>query len=412
VLRRLLDRVESQFTGKGRLAYFFALYEAIDTFFYTPKKVTEKLVHIRDTLDYKRLMMIVVVALTPVTLMAMYNTGYQANLAYADVGVSVGQAEGGRADVLRWLGLGVDPASVLDCFVLGAMYFLPVYVVCMAVGGVWELIFAFVRKHEVNEGFLVTGLLFPLTLPPTIPWWQVAVGISFGVVIGKEIFGGTGKNFLNPALTARAFLFFAYPGQIIGDTVWIAGPDGYTGATSLGIVATQGMEAVTDTFGQWAGWWDSFVGFIPGSMGETSTLGCLFGAAVLIFTGIGSWRIMLSMVTGAAVASVLLFMMGPAVMGLATAPAFQMPPHWHLVVGGFAFGTVFMATDPVSASMTRTGQWYYGSLIGVAVMMVRVVNPAYPEGAMLAILLGNTFAPTIDYYVVKANIRRRALRHA
>jgi Na+-transporting NADH:ubiquinone oxidoreductase subunit B len=253
----------------------------------------------------------------------------------------------------------------------------------------------------VNEGFFVTGLLFPLTLPPTIPLWQVAVGISFGVVVGKEIFGGTGRNFLNPALTARAFLFFAYAKQISGDSVWTA-VDGFSGATPLGVLATDGFAAVKQSYHLS----DCFLGNIQGSMGETSVVACLIGAAFMIVAGVASWRIMLSMLIGALGTATLFFALFEA--GFTKTAAFAMEPHWHLVVGGFAFGTVFMATDPVSATVTNVGQWIYGFFIGVVVLLVRVVNPAFPEGTMLAILLGNTFAPLIDYYVVKANIRRRA----
>ncbi|MDD8051035.1 MAG: NADH:ubiquinone reductase (Na(+)-transporting) subunit B, partial [Verrucomicrobiota bacterium] len=333
-------------------------------------------------------------------LMAMFNVGLQANTAMQQMGIEA--APGWRGLILGWIGGGYSPSNIWSNLVHGALYFLPVYIVTMAVGGFWEVLFAMVRKHEVNEGLFVTGLLFPLTLPPTIPLWQVAIGITFGVVIAKEVFGGTGMNFLNPALAARAFLFFAYPAQISGDAVWTA-VDGFSGATALGIGALEGLEGIT----QQITWWQAFVGTIQGSMGETSTLAALLGAVLLIVTGIGSWRIMLSMVLGAVGFAALLFAMGSP-----TNPMFGVPPHWHLVLGGFAFGTIFMATDPVSASFTQRGQWVYGFLIGVLVIMVRVINPAYPEGTMLAILLGNAFAPLIDYYVVKGNIKRRALRHA
>jgi Na+-transporting NADH:ubiquinone oxidoreductase subunit B len=295
---------------------------------------------------------------------------------------------------------------------LGALYFVPVYIVTMAAGGFWEVMFGIVRKHEVNEGFLVTGMLIPLTLPPTIPLWQVAIGTSFGVVIGKEVFGGTGKNFLNPALTARAFLFFAYPGNMTGEKIWTA-VDGYSGATPLAALAeadvATGMAAITSSGegGLGISWADAFLGSIPGSMGETSTLACLFGALVLILTRIGSWRIMAAVVAGALATSGLL-----NVIGSSTNSMFQMPPHWHFVVGGLAFGLVFMATDPVSAAMTEVGKWIYGGLIGGLTILVRVVNPAYPEGVMLAILLGNVFAPLIDWFVVQAHIKRRMARSA
>jgi len=282
----------------------------------------------------------------------------------------------------------------------GALYFLPVFIVCNVVGGLWEGLFATLRGHEINEGFLVTGMLFPLTLPPTIPLWQVAVGISFGVVVGKEVFGGTGKNFLNPALTGRAFLYFAYPAAISGNAVWV-GADSYTMATPLGDGAESGMSAVRESMSLM----DAFLGVIPGSMGETSALACLIGAAILIATGIGSWRIILSMTLSTFIFAELLHMIGSD-----TNPMFEMDGLWHMAVGSFAFGCVFMATDPVSSSMTERGRWFYGALIGVMTVLIRVINPAFPEGVMLAILFGNVFAPVIDYVVVNANIKRRLAR--
>ena len=278
----------------------------------------------------------------------------------------------------------------------GALYFIPVYAVCMFVGGHCEVIFSIIRKHEINEGFLVTGMLFPLTLPATIPLWQVAVGIAFGVVVGKEIFGGTGKNFLNPALTARAFLYFAYPTKISGDAVWTA-VDGYTGPTILGAVATapqvgyEGLSKLGDSLQSGGTWFTYFIGNVHGSMGETSTLACLIGAVILIAAGIGSWRIMSGVVVGMTVFSVFLGLVG-------SSPAYNIMPWWHLVIGGFAFGTVFMSTDPVSASMTQTGRYIYGFLIGFMTVLVRSMNPAFPEGIMLAILFANVFAPTIDWF--------------
>ncbi len=408
-LRAFLDRIAPYFQKGEKLEKLYPLYEVIDTFFYTSAEVTPGRCHVRDAMDLKRVMSAVLVALIPCVVMAMYNTGLQANTAMQTV-ADVAEAPGWRGVVLGLLGVGYDPGSLWDNLLHGAAYFIPIYVVCMAVGIGWEVLFAVVRKHEVNEGLFVTGLLFPLTLPATIPLWQVALGTTFGVVVGKEVFGGTGRNFLNPALTARAFLFFAYPAQISGDAVWTA-VDGFTGATALSLGATpEGMQAVT---GQMS-WWDAFVGTIPGSMGETSTLACLIGAAILIATGIGSWRIMVSMLVGAmALAGAMALGTGTSDAGIADKfPMFAMPVHWHLVLGGFAFGLVFMATDPVSAAMTNVGQYIYGALIGVLVIVVRVFNPGFPEGTMLAILFGNTFAPLIDYYVVRTNIRRRALRHA
>lgn len=405
-LRNMLDKVEPMFEKGGKLEKAYPLYEAADTFLFSPKDTTKTNAHVRDALDLKRMMSTVIAALVPCILMAMYNTGLQANLAIQDLGLE-GQS-GWRGQVISALGLGYDPTNILACFLHGALFFLPVYAVCMAVGGTWEAIFATIRGHEINEGFLVTGMLFPLTLPPTIPLWQVALGISFGVVVGKEIFGGTGKNFLNPALTARAFLYFAYSNQIVGDTVWTAA-DGFSGATPLGAAAiaptTKGATeaAMIESVGSFN---NAFFGFIQGSMGETSTLACLIGAAILIATGIGSWRIMAGCVVGALGLSGLLYSLGSA-----TNPVFGVSPLWHLVIGGFAFGTVFMATDPVSAAMTNKGKWIYGILIGLMTILIRVINPAYPEGIMLAILFGNVFAPLIDYFVVQANINRRLTRY-
>ncbi|MCP4911618.1 MAG: NADH:ubiquinone reductase (Na(+)-transporting) subunit B [Oligoflexia bacterium] len=397
VLRDFLDSQHPHFVNGGKLEKFYPIYEMIDTFIYTPADRAEGSVHVRDALDLKRLMSTVAIALIPAIIMAMYNTGYQANNVLAAAGTTA--VEGWRAAILMFLGLPFDPSNIISNLLHGALYFFPIFLVTQIAGGFWEVLFATVRKHEINEGFLVTGMLFPLTLPPTIPLWQVAVGISFGVVVGKEVFGGTGKNFLNPALTARAFLFFAYPAEISGDAVWTA-VDGYTGATILGQAAAGGMEAVTYTFSQ------AFLGLVPGSMGETSALACLLGAGYLIYTGIGSWRIMASMTGATIVFAALLNMIGSD-----TNMMFEMSPLWHLVVGGFAFGCVFMATDPVSASMTQKGQYFYGALIGLMVVLVRVINPAFPEGTMLAILFGNCFAPLIDYFVVDKNIKRRELRN-
>ena len=400
-LRKFFDQIKPLFERGGKFEKYYPLFEAIDTFFYTPDEVTTTAPHVRDSLDLKRMMIVVVWALTPCVLMAMWNTGCQANLAMQAMNIE--SAAGWRGAVLTGLNIGYDPASLWANFFHGALYFVPLYIVSMVVGGIWEVIFASVRKHDMHEGFLVTGLIFPLTLPPNLPLWQVALGISFGVVIGKEIFGGTGRNFLNPALAGRAFLYFAYPAQNSGDSVWTA-VDGFSGATPLGALATAdvstGMEAIDVT------WSQAFLGTMQGSLGETSTLACLIGAVILIATGVGSWRTMLSMLLGGmAFAGLLNF------IGSDTNPMFQMSPMWHLVVGSFAFGLVFMATDPVSGAMTDTGKWYYGAFIGIITILIRVVNPAYPEGVMLAILLGNVFAPLIDYFVLQTNIKRRLVRN-
>jgi Na+-transporting NADH:ubiquinone oxidoreductase subunit B len=402
-LRRFLDRQARHFEKGGKLERLHALYEAADTFVYTPGTVTRGLTHVRDAIDLKRVMMVVVVALLPAVAMAMYNTGWQAHRAIA----------AGAAPLATWqttameaLGLPFDPASLWACIVHGALYYLPILVVTLAAGGAAEGIFAAVRGHEINEGFLVTWMLFPLILPPTIPLWQVALGILFGVVIGKEIFGGTGMNVLNPALTARAFCFFAYPAEISGDNVWIAArtsPDGVSGATWLARAASGGLAELE----QGVTWKDAFLGLIPGSMGETSTLACLIGAVILILTGIGSWRIMAALVAGSWATTLLL-----NAVGSDTNLLINVPFHWQVVLGGWAFGAVFMATDPVSAAHTNTGRLVYGFGIGVMAILVRVLNPAYPEGMMLAILFMNVFASTIDHFVVEAGIRRRKARHA
>ncbi|MCH9006761.1 NADH:ubiquinone reductase (Na(+)-transporting) subunit B [candidate division KSB1 bacterium] len=396
IFRNFLESQEKHFVAGGKLERLYPLYEATYTFMYTPGTVTQTASHVRDALDLKRMMIIVVVSLIPAVAMGMYNTGLQANLALQKL--SLAAVEGWRGSVLAALGIGIDAGSVLDNVVHGALYFIPLYLITIAAGGVWEVVFATVRRHEITEGFLVTSLLFPLTLPPDIPWWQVVIGISFGVVIGKEIFGGVGMNILNPALTARAFLYFAYPAQISGDAVWVA-VDGFSRATPLAELADPVLKlSVTMR--------EAFIGIIPGSIGETSTLACLIGAFVLIVTRIGSWRIMLSVVLGMVGLSALLNFVGSA-----TNPMFQVTPAWHFVLGGFAFGAVFMATDPVSAAMTLQGQWFYGILIGALTVLVRVINPAFPEGMMLAILFGNLFAPIIDKIFINRNIKRRLLNY-
>ena len=398
-LRNLLDAIHPHVAKGGKFEKLYTLYEMVDTFLFTPGETTKGGTHLRDALDLKRMMISVVIALQPVLIMAAYNTGLQANKALAGLGIL--RADGWRGSLLYNLGIGINPDSVVACIAHGLLYFMPIFLVVQLVGGFWESQFALIRGHEINEGFLVTGMLFPLTLPATIPLWQVALGVSFGVVVGKEVFGGTGKNFLNPALTGRAFLFFAYPGEISGDKVWTA-VDGFSGATPLSLAASEGHTGLVASYS----WFDAFVGTVPGSMGETSALACLLGAGYLLVTGVASWRIMLSTVAGAFVFATMFYAIGSD-----TNPMFSVTPGWHLVLGGFAFGLVFMATDPVSAAMTFRGQFVYGFLIGFMVIMIRVVNPAYPEGMMLAILFGNTCAPLIDHYVLKANIKRRKLRN-
>jgi len=416
-LRKFLDKQEHHFLPGGKLEKLYPLWEANDSFLFTPGSVTKGPTHVRDALDLKRMMVTVVVALLPCFFMAMYNTGLQSNLAvgtHLDQGVVA--IQGWQNAIYQWMGFSYDPSDMLACVVHGALYFLPIFIVTFAVGGAIEVLFSIVRKHEVNEGFLVTGFLLPLTLPATMPLWQVALGVAFGVLVGKEVFGGTGMNVLNPALTGRAFLFFAYPAEISGDKPWIAAdfsgaslsstlPDGVSGATWLGKAAAssdalKGMEFMGPE------WMDSFIGLVPGSMGETSALACLIGAVILIATQIGSWRTMLGVVIGT-------FVMANMLHGIEsdTNHMFAIPFHWHIVLGGWAFGMVFMATDPVSSAFTDKGKLIYGFLIGVLVVLVRVVNPAYPEGMMLAILFMNMFAPFIDHFFVQANIKRRLARH-
>jgi Na+-transporting NADH:ubiquinone oxidoreductase subunit B len=419
-LRNRLDAMAPHFEKGGKHHKWYALWEAVDTFFYSPPTVTHAAAHVRDSIDLKRIMILVWMATFPAMFFGMWNAGSQAltvlQLAAAKGATPDMALEGWRYWVVSTFG-GFDPQSIWACFIYGATYFVPIYLVTFIVGGFWEVLFAMKRGHEVNEGFFVTSVLFALICPPTVPLWQVALGITFAVVIAKEAFGGTGKNFVNPALAGRAFLFFAYPAFMSGDTVWTAvnaelwkqGIDGFSGATALGQAKLEGVGAMVRVTPEGLApitWWDAFLGFKPGSVGEVSTLAILLGAVVLLVTRIASWRIMLGVFLG---------MVGMSLtfnaIGSATNPMFATPWYWHLVLGGFAFGLVFMATDPVSASMTNTGKWIFGALIGVMVVMIRVVNPAYPEGMMLAILFGNLCAPLIDYFVMQANIKRRAKRH-
>ena len=396
-LRKVLDNFEHHFQEGGRFQRYYALYEVFDTFLYAPDTVTRSTAHVRDGVDLKRIMITVWLAAFPAMFYGMYNLGFQATDAMA-AGQSV---DSWRGWLIGLLG-GYDASSIWDCFWYGAVFFLPIYITTFLVGIAWEILFAIKRGHEVNEGFFVTSILFALICPPDIPLWQVALGISFGVVIGKEVFGGTGKNFLNPALTGRAFLYFAYPAQMSGDTVWVA-VDGHTGATPLSIAASDGMAALQQQYS----WMDAFIGNIPGSIGETSTLAILLGGVLILATRVASWRIVGGVMLGMIALSSLF-----NVVGSDSNPAFAMPWYWHLVTGGFAFGMIFMATDPVSAAMTDGGKWVFGILIGLLTVLIRVVNPAFPEGIMLAILFGNVFAPLIDYFVVQANVRRRAARYA
>lgn len=400
-LRRVLDDIEPHFKPGGKLAAWYAVYEAVDTIFYTPSRVTVAEPHVRDGIDLKRVMITVWMAAFFPMFYGMYNIGFQANMAIEAMGL---QGSGDWHEAIISVIAGHNPQSVWDNVVYGAAHYIPIYLVVFVAGGFWEVLFAMKRGHEINEGFFVTSILFTLIVPPDIPLWQAALGISFGIVVGKEVFGGTGKNFLNPALTGRAFLYFAYAPQISGDAVWTA-VDGYSGATALSQIATSGLPAIASNTGLELTWLNAFLGQMQGSIGETSTLAILLGGCVLLFTRIASWRIMLGVFLGM-VATSMLF----NAIGSDTNPAFATPWYWHFVLGGFAFGMVYMATDPVSAAMTNTGKLIFGGLIGLMTVVIRVVNPAYPEGVMLAILFANLFAPTVDYYVIKANVARRRAR--
>lgn len=399
-LRNFFDRIEPNFTKGGKYEKLFPIYEMVESFIYTPKTVTTVAPHARSYVDMKRIMTYVVIATIPCILWGMWNTGYQANSAIAALGPE--SATGWRIAILQVFGISLSPDSIFANVMHGLMYFLPIYIVTLVAGGIFEVIFATVRGHEVNEGFLVTSMLYALIMPATTPLWQVALGIIFGVVIGKEVFGGTGKNFLNPALVGRAFLYFAYPAQMSGDAVWTP-VDGFSGATALAVSAAEGYQALA---ADGITWWSAFYGTIQGSIGETSTLACLIGLAFLLITKIANYRLILGCLAGTIAFTWLLNLIGSE-----TNPMFAMPWYWHVVLGGYAFGLAFMVTEPVSASHTNVGRYIYGALIGVMVVLIRVINPAFPEGMMLAILFGNVFAPLIDYFVVQANIKRRARRH-
>ena len=376
-VRDFLDKIKPNFEKGGKFPWLHSTFDAFETFAFVPKTTTTSGAHFRDAMDMKRTMTMVILALMPALLFGTYNIGFQ---HFHSINPELSFFEDFWGNLLY-----------------GAIKILPIIVISYVVGLSIEFGFAQWRKHDVNEGFLVTGMLIPLVMPPDVPLWQVALATAFAVVIGKEVFGGTGMNFLNPALLARAFLFFAFPSSMSGDNVWIAEKaDAFSGATPLAEMMI-GANLPSTSF------WDMLLGIMPGSIGETSSIAILLGAAFLLITGIGSWRIMLSV------------FMGGALMGLTfnlfgSNPYTQIPFYYHYVMGGFMFGAVFMATDPVTAAQTNKGKWIYGILIGVMAVLIRVVNPAYPEGMMLAILLLNVFAPLIDYYVVDANIRKRMKR--
>ncbi|MGS2719271.1 NADH:ubiquinone reductase (Na(+)-transporting) subunit B [Paraglaciecola aestuariivivens] len=399
-LKAFLEKIEPDFEAGGKYEKWYALYEAAATIFYTPGTVTKSTTHVKDSVDLKRIMIMVWMATFPAMFYGMYNIGNQAHNAIMSGAGALPDVW--QAALFTALGgqIGLESTGGLALFLYGACFFVPVYATVFIVGGFWEVLFASVRKHEINEGFFVTSVLFALTLPATIPLWQAALGITFGVVVAKEIFGGTGRNFLNPALSGRAFLYFAYPAQISGDAIWTAA-DGFSGATWLSKAAN---GSVTD----WsinAQWWDAFFGNLQGSMGEVSALAILIGGLFIIYMRIASWRIVAGVAIGIFLFSSLLNFIGSD-----TNPMFAMPWYWHMVIGGMAFGMFFMATDPVSASFTDQGKWAYGILIGFMAVMIRVLNPAFPEGIMLAILFANLWAPLFDFFVAQSNIKRRMAR--
>ncbi|WP_162063674.1 NADH:ubiquinone reductase (Na(+)-transporting) subunit B [Vibrio taketomensis] len=406
-----LEAIAPNFEPGGKYEKFYPVYEAAATIFYTPGTVNKGLTHVRDSVDLKRIMIMVWLATFPAMFWGMYNVGNQSVTALL---ATYGGAELQQVIDASWrvsLVFGSEQALAdstwLGKILLGACYFVPIYATVFIVGGIWEVLFAVVRKHEVNEGFFVSSVLFALILPPTIPLWQAALGITFGIVVAKEVFGGTGRNFLNPALAGRAFLYFAYPANMSGGLVWTAA-DGYSGATPLSQWYDGGKaNLLNNNTGEALPWSDAFLGNLPGSVGEGSTLLIAFAGIVLIAMRIASWRIVAGVIVGLAVTSTLL-----NVVGSATNPMFSMPFHWHFVLGGVAFGTFFMATDPVSAAFTNKGKWAYGILIGVMTIGIRVLNPAYPEGIMLAILFANLFAPLFDFMVKEANAKRRRKRIA
>jgi Na+-transporting NADH:ubiquinone oxidoreductase subunit B len=406
-LRSLNARVKPDFMTGGSKAKWFPIYDAIENFIFSSTKKTTNPIHVRDAIDIQRIMVTVWLAAFPAMFFGMYNIGNQ-TLEYLTL-IGSTNSNDWHHIIINLVGYSQD--SFISKMWIGAVYFIPIYAVTFAVGILWEILFAVVRKHEINEGLFVSSILFALTCPPDLPLWQAAMGITFGIVIGKEVFGGTGKNFLNPALTGRAFLYFAYPSQLSGDKVWIAGlsdngvvPEGFSGATPLGYAAEDGLSGLTDNFS----WFDAFFGHIPGSVGETSIIAIGIAAVILLVTKVASYRIILGTIFGMVLMSSILNLIGSD-----TNPMFQVPWYWHFVIGSFAFGLVFMATEPVSGSGTDAGRWIYGGLIGVTVILIRVVNPAFPEGMMLAILFANLFSPVIDHVVVSRNIakRKRALSY-
>ena len=387
-LQNILDKSKPHFEKGGKFESLYPVFEATDTILFSTNEVTESGPHIRDSIDTKRIMILVVISLIPLYIFGAANVGYQNAVAF---------------DLER---------STWQNFWVGFGKIIPIIAVTFASGAFWELLFAIVRKHPVSEGFLVTCALIPLTMPPGIPLWQIAIATSFGIVIGKEIFGGVGMNIFNPALMARVFIFFTYPTKISGDKVWIAGPDGYSGATALAVPASeQGQNAVSllQNVGQFDfSWWNLFWGWVPGSIGETSKILILLSAFFLMYVKIINFRVVFGSVIGLVATAILTNLFSP----LSTNTMFSIPPHFHLVMGSFLFGTIFMATEPVTGCHTNQGRWIYGIIFGSLTVIIRSINPAYPEGVMLSILFVNAFAALIDWFVVQSNIKRRAARHA
>ncbi|MEE8335301.1 MAG: NADH:ubiquinone reductase (Na(+)-transporting) subunit B [Candidatus Neomarinimicrobiota bacterium] len=388
IFKKIFDYARPKFEEGGPLEKFYAVFEATDTIFFSTDKVTESGPHIRDSIDIKRVMVLVVAALIPLYVFGAINIGFQAGLSK---GFNYGW----------WNNL-----------ITGFKIILPVFLVTFAAGAFWEILFALIRKHEINEGFFVTCSLIPLIMPPTIPLWQVAVATSFGVVIGKEIFGGIGMNIFNPALVARAFIFFAYPGKISGDKVWIGGVEGYSGATALAIPAGQTDANAVSLLGNFSqfdfSWWNMFLGWVPGSIGETSKVLIIAGALFLVITKIANYRVMAGAILGLIITALLTNLMAP----FSSNTMLNLPPHYHLVMGGFLFAVAFMVTEPVTGAHTDRGRWIYGFLIGFLTVVIRSINPAYPEGTMLAILMMNAFAPLIDWFMVRRDIKNRISRYA
>ena len=400
VIRNFFDNQKPNFSPGGKREKYFPLYDVFENLFFLSKNKTTNPIHVRDAIDIQRVMAIVWISTFPAMFFGMYNIGSQ-SLEYLSL---INSQNTGDWHHYLINPVGYNPDNFINKFWFGAMYFIPIYAVTFIVGFAWEMLFAIIRKHEINEGFFVSSVLFALSCPPDIPLWQAALGITFGIVIGKEIFGGTGKNFLNPALTGRAFLYFAYPSQLSGDKVWVSGitdngivPNGYSGATPLGLAAENGVIGIEERYT----WSQSFFGAIPGSVGETSLIAIALGAMILLMTRIASYRIILGTLLGMFVMSSIFNQID------SDNPMFSIPFYWHLVIGSFAFGLIFMATEPVSGSATNTGRWIYGFVIGVTVILIRVINPAFPEGMMLAILFGNLLAPVIDHLVVSSNIKKR-----